>query len=184
MKKSTRIILIILCSLCSLFISLLFLIPLYFLIKAKPIDDVKVDDKPTFTTITNDFNILDQDENVANNYYKSILENLELNDDYALSKKELLEDYYGDYKVYKFLPYDDYNIKLDNYDVLVSIDGEYFKLGHITDRAKDYIEKAKKMYLTFYHGEYKMITDDDVVKDKHDSYFKFNIVREIKKEVQ
>lgn len=184
MKKNTRIILIILCSLCSLFISLLFLIPLYFLIKAKPIDDVKADDKPTYRNITNDFNILDLDDNVAKNYYRSIIDELELNDDYQLSKKELLDEYMDGDKIYKYLPYDDYKIKLENYDVYVSIDDEYHKLGSITDKAQPYIDDAKKMYLTFYHGEYKIIKDDDVLKDKHDSYFKFNIVREIKKEVQ
>ena len=68
MKKSTRIILIVLCSLCSIFVSFLFLIPLYFLVRdmlkspeqIKQVEQVKKtnNDEPDYFTITNDFNIL------------------------------------------------------------------------------------------------------------------------------
>ena len=104
------------------------------------------------------------------NFYK---QDLDENDVYDWSNKELLEDSYED-KVYRYAPFKlDY--KIEDGNVYAEMDGEYVLTGRLKKTDLDRIDDGNYF---LYPNIYKKINDESVVKGSGDHYFGFYIKKE------
>ena len=104
------------------------------------------------------------------NFYK---QDLDENDEYDWSNKELLEDSYED-KVYRYAPFKlDY--KIEDGNVYAEMDGEYILTGRLKKTDLDRIDGGNYF---LYPNIYKKINDESVVKGQGDHYFGFYIKKE------
>lgn len=140
----------------------LFLTSLIVQLKEKKDIERRTNIKPSF--ITERYWLVDTQN--TDKVFQGYRHELEENDDYHLSAKELREDFTGD-KVYKYLPLD-LPLKLDGIDVYTYVDkDEWFKVG----RLKKGTDTDGECTLRFFVNEYKYITEDNIDKDKGNDYF-------------
>ena len=111
-------------------------------------------------------------ENV-NRFIKYYRDELEDNDEYHLSAKELKEEYDHE-KVYKYEPLE-LPLKLNDKEVYSQIEDEWLKVGRLKKTAD--LNGDLKLYL--YVNEYKYVIEDEVTKEKEDSYFGVETTRTI-----
>ena len=124
----------------------------------------KEDDRPRYSITTDIYYLVDTEN--ADRVYKYHREDLEENEDYFQSAKELRE-WYDNEKVWKYdpleLPY-----KLEGREVFTQLDDEWVKVGRLKKTAD--IEGGElKLYL--YPNEYKYVTEDSIEKEKGEHYF-------------
>lgn len=137
----------------------------YLLSKRKPKIKAEPGNEPKYS-ITTDLYYLADTEN-ADRVYKYHREDLEENDEYHRSAKELKEDYDHE-KVWKYEPLE-LPFKLEGREVYTELDGEWAKVGRLKKTAD--IEGGElKLYL--YPNEYKYVTEDSVEKEKGEHYFR------------
>lgn len=109
----------------------------------------------------------------ADKFLKAYKQDLEENDDYYLSAKELREDYEGE-KVYKYEPLE-LPLKLEGKDVYSYIDeGEWIKVGRLKKNA----DIDGKLTLRLFPNTYKYV-GDTIEKETEDSYFGIEVKRNI-----
>ena len=104
------------------------------------------------------------------NFYK---QDLDENEEYDWSNKELLEDSYDD-KVYRYDPFK-LNYKVEDGNVYAEMDGEYILTGRLKKTDLDRIDGGNYF---LYPNIYKKINDESVVKESGDHYFGFYIKKE------
>lgn len=117
---------------------------------------------PTTRTITENNWLVDSEN--AEKILKLVKNDLDENDDYHLSAKELKEDYEG--KVYRYEPYE-LPFKLEDRTVFAEVEGEWYRVGRLKKTAN--LEGTQRLYL--YVNEYKYVTEDSIEKEKDDPYF-------------
>ena len=109
---------------------------------------------------------------IGNKFYRAYREDLEDNDEYSQTKKEILDGYYypGD-KIYKFEPLSlPFRIE-DNMVYSYIKENEWVKVGRIKKTDIKKLAKAIKTELFLMPNYYKKVYSDDVETDHGDSYF-------------
>lgn len=109
----------------------------------------------------------------AESKYLKKTDELELNDDYDMSKKEMLEEFIYEDKVYRYLP-----TEFDAYlkdGLIYDLDGT--EIGKVKDEDIGYLTDYDKLEIVFYHGKHKFIDFDDetVYVEKGFNYFRYRI---------
>ena len=131
----------------------------------------KEEPKPYKRVIT-DINWLKDTEN-AEKFVKYYKDELEENDEYHRSARELKEDYDHE-KVYKYEPFE-LEFMLDGLEVYAMLGDEWVHIGRLKKNAI----MDGKMTLYLYVNTYKYVTEDEVYKDSGDSYFGIENVKTV-----
>lgn len=115
----------------------------------------------------------------SDKFYGYYLKNdyLDLNDDYNLKAKELLDIYYYGDKVYKYLPLEIDEFTIEDNQIYAPINNINVFVGSIPKNKLKLVSEAVDKQLIFYAGQFKKITDE-VYKDEHDHYFALIIKKE------
>lgn len=132
----------------------------------------KVASMPRYRTETNTYWVVDCD--CAEKYLRFYRDELEENDDYNLSAKELKEDF-CDEKVYKFEPLE-LPLKMEGLDVYSYRDKEEWeKIGRLKKTSD--INGELELYL--YPNIFKYVTEEGVSKETDDSYFGVTVTKKV-----
>ena len=108
----------------------------------------------------------------ADKFLKAYRNELEENEDYNLSAKELKE-YYDEEKVYKYEPLK-LPMKIEDLDVYSYIDeDDWIRIGRLKKNAD--LDGELTLYL--YPNTYKYVTEDNIEKETEDSYFGVEVKR-------
>lgn len=131
----------------------------------------KKETKPKIRTVTNIYYLVDTEN--AERVRKYYRQDLEENDEYFQSAKELKE-YYDHEKVWKYEPFE-IPFKLEGRDVYTNIEDEWFKIG----RLKKTADIEGKLTCYYYVNEYKYVTEDSVEKEKDEDYFGIEVKKQV-----
>lgn len=131
----------------------------------------KKETKPKTRTVTNIYYLVDTEN--AERVRKYYRQDLEENDEYFQSAKELKE-YYDHEKVWKYEPFE-IPFKLEGRDVYTNIEDEWFKIG----RLKKTADIEGKLTCYYYVNEYKYVTEDSVEKEKDEDYFGIEVKKQV-----
>lgn len=131
----------------------------------------KKETKPKISIVTNICYLVDTEN--AERVRKHYRQDLEENDEYFQSAKELKE-YYDHEKVWKYEPFE-IPFKLEGRDVYTNIEDEWFKIG----RLKKTADIEGKLTCYYYVNEYKYVTEDSVEKEKDDDYFGIEVKKQV-----
>lgn len=139
--------------------------------KAEPIKEMpKV--APKYRTETNTYWVVDCD--CAEKYLRFYRDELEENDDYNLSAKELKEDF-CDEKVYKFEPLE-LPLKMEGLDVYsYREENEWEKIGRLKKTSD--INGELELYL--YPNIFKYVTEEGISKETDESYFGVTVTKKV-----
>lgn len=129
--------------------------------------------------ICNELTIYKQNENVAQKYLEYIRDDLEPNEEYSYSNKQVLEDCDLDLKIFKYEPYETDDFKIEENKIYIKIENEYSLYGEINNNELEKIEDADKCNLIFYEGSFKYIEDDEVLKSNYKPYFKLQTIKKV-----
>ena len=129
--------------------------------------------------IYNELTIYKQNENVAQKYLEYIRDDLELNEEYSYSNKQVLEDCDIDMKIFKYEPYETDDFKIEENKIYIKIENEYSLYGEINNNELEKIEDTDKCNLIFYEGSFKYIEDDEVFKSNFKPYFKLQTIKKV-----
>lgn len=129
--------------------------------------------------ICNEHTIYKQNENVAQKYLEYIRDDLEPNEEYSYSNKQVLEDCDLDLKIFKYEPYETDDYKIEENKIYIKIENEYSLYGEINNNVLEKIEDADKCNLIFYEGSFKYIEDDEVFKSNYKPYFKLQTIKKV-----
>lgn len=129
--------------------------------------------------ISNEHTIYKQNENVAQKYLEYIRDDLEPNEEYSYSNKQVLEDCDLDMKIFKYEPYETDDFKIEENKIYIKIENEYSLYGEINNNVLEKIEDADKCNLIFYEGSFKYIEDDEVFKSNYKPYFKLQTIKKV-----
>ena len=112
------------------------------------------------------------EENVGNKFYRAYKDDLDENDEYSQTKKEILEGYYDSgEKIYKFEPLS-IPFKIEEDKVFSYIDEDkWILVGTLKKKDMRKLAKATKTELFLMANYYKQVYSNDVVTDSGDSYF-------------
>ena len=104
-------------------------------------------------------------------------DDLDINDDYYMSKKELLDEYVYEYKVYQYLPTEFDAYLKDGY----IYDDDDFMIGKIKDTDIQYLVDYVNLEIVYHFGKYKYLDFDnnDVYVEKGFNYFTYRIKKEV-----
>lgn len=142
--------------------------------KAEPIKEMPkvAPSAPKYRTETNTYWVVDCD--CAEKYIKYYRDELEENDDYNLSAKELKEDF-CDEKVYKFEPLE-LPLKMEGLDVYSYRENEEWeKIGRLKKTSD--INGELELYL--YPNIFKYVTEEGISKETDDSYFGVTVTKKV-----
>ncbi len=127
---------------------------------------------PRYRTETNTYWVVDCD--CAEKYLRFYRDELEENDDYNLSAKELKEDF-CDEKVYKFDPLE-LPLKMEGLDVYsYREENEWEKIGRLKKTSD--INGELELYL--YPNIFKYVTEEGISKETDDSYFGVTVTKKV-----
>ena len=115
-----------------------------------------------------------EEEQEAISKYENDTDELIENDDFRMTKKEMIDEPYQE-KFFKYEPteFDCYIKGVGVYD----LDDTY--IGDIKKRDLKYLEDYHKAFLVFYHGKYKWTDGDRVYTEGGISYFKLHIIKRL-----
>ena len=117
-------------------------------------------------------------EDIGNKFYRAYKEDLEENDDYHMTKKEILEQYYYGDKIYKYEPFS-LPFKVEDGKVYSYIEDEkWMYVGSIKKREIAKYEQSKKTELYLMPNYFKKVNDETVEADSGDSYFGLEVTIE------
>ena len=156
---------------------------LYKKVKAKPETNSFVSTKVTEPAeprkLTYDEYLWLQDtEDIGNRFFKAFKEDLEENDDYHMTKKEILDEYYPGDKIYKYEPFL-LPFKVEEGKVYSYInEGEWICVGALKKRDIAKYERSKRTELYLMPNYFKKVYDDEVETDSGDSYFGLLVILE------
>ena len=120
-----------------------------------------------------EYTVYPVDQVNADKFFSFYKQDLDENEEYDWSNKELLEDSYDD-KVYRYDPFK-LNYKVEDGNVYAEMDGEYILTGRLKKTDLDRIDGGNYF---LYPNIYKKINDESVVKESGDHYFGFYIKKE------
>lgn len=123
---------------------------------------------PKYTYDNFDFEWYEED---AINKYSKMTDELYLNDEYDRSKKELLEDYYFNDKVYRYEPTDFPCTIKDGF----VYDSDDLLIGKVKDYDLQFLNNYVSSDIVYHHGKNKYIGEEDVYIDKGFNYFTYRI---------
>lgn len=112
-------------------------------------------------------------ENKFFNFYK---DELEENDEYNLTAKELKEDYM-DEKVWKYAPYD-LPFRTEGDEVYSVLNDEWVRIGKIKSRDVSKLEEGE-VTLALYPKIYKYVTEEGIQRESDTPYFALTVKRKI-----
>ena len=120
-----------------------------------------------------EYTVYPVDQVNSDKFFSFYKQDLDENEEYDWSNKELLEDSYDD-KVYRYDPFK-LNYKIEDGNVYAEMDGEYILTGRLKKTDLDRIDGGNYF---LYPNIYKKINDESVVKESGDHYFGFYIKKE------
>ena len=124
--------------------------------------------KPTSYT---EYLWLQDTEEIGNKFFNAYKEDLEENDDYHMTKKEILDEYYDGDKIYKYEPFS-VPFKVEGNKVYSFIkENEWICVGTIKKREIAKYEQSTHTDLQLMPNYFKKVEDDSVEADHGDSYF-------------
>lgn len=114
---------------------------------------------------------LSDTEDIGNKFFKAYKEDLEENDDYHMTKKEILDTYFDGDKIYKYEPFS-LPFKVENNKVYSFIEkNDWICVGTIKKRDMAKYEQSKYTELHLMPNFFKKVNDESVEADQGDSYF-------------
>ena len=117
-------------------------------------------------------------EDIGNKFVKAYKEDLEENDDYHMTKKEILDEYFDGDKIYKYEPFS-LPFKVEDGKVYSYIEDEkWMYVGSIKKREIAKYEQSKKTELYLMPNYFKKVNDETVEADSGDSYFGLEVTIE------
>ena len=110
----------------------------------------------------------------AERFFKAYRHDMDEDDDYFLSNKELKEDFYDN--VYRYFPYQ-LPFKIENErDVYSWIsEDEWIFIGKVSRQDLQYLNDSKYQQLFLYANIYKYVTDENVEKIEDDPFFALKV---------
>ena len=122
---------------------------------------------------------LQDTEEIGNKFYNAYKEDLEENDDYFMTKKEILDEYYSGDKIYKYEPFS-LPYKVEDGKVYSYIkEDEWLYVGSLKKRDLAKYLRSKKAELYLMPNFFKKVFSDDSVETDHgDTYFGMLVVLE------
>lgn len=119
-------------------------------------------------------------EDIGNKFFRAYKEDLDENDDYHMTKKEILDEYYYGDKIYKYEPFS-LPFKVEDRKVFSQLeDGEWTFVGNIKKRDIEKYEKSIKSELYLMPNYFKKVIDVETVEaDSGDSYFGLEVTIEM-----
>ena len=121
---------------------------------------------------------LQDTEDIGNRFYRAYKDDLEENDDYHMTKKEILEDYYDGDKIYKYEPFL-LPFKVEDGKVYSYIkEDDWVCVGTLKKRDIAKYERSRKSELYLMPNYFKKVYDDEVEADHGDTYFGLLVVLE------
>ena len=110
-------------------------------------------------------------EDIGNKFFRAYKEDLDENDDYSQTKKEILEYYdYGE-KIYKYEPYE-LPFKVENGEVFSYIkEDKWIKIGRLKKTQIKKYEQSSCTCLYLMPNYYKKVYDDEIETDHGDCSF-------------
>lgn len=166
------------------FLCLLVLValPLFFFVKKlnkKQAAKVSAPIEPTGPRTIQEYLWLMDTEDIGNKFYRAYKEDLEENDDYHMTKKEILDEYYLGDKIYKYEPFS-LPFKVEDRKVFSQLeDGEWTFVGNIKKRDIEKYEKSIRTELYLMPNYFKKVNDETVEADSGDSYFGLEVTIEM-----
>ena len=123
-----------------------------------------------------DYLWLNDSEEQANRFFKAFKDELQDNDDYHMTKKEILEDYDVGDKIYKYEPFS-LPYKVEDGKVYSYIeDEEWICVGSLKKRDMAKLEQSIKTELCLMPNYYKKVYSDEIETDQGDSYFGLSVI--------
>jgi len=117
-------------------------------------------------------------EDIGNKFVRAYKEDLEENDDYHMTKKEILDEYFDGDKIYKYEPFS-LPFKVEERKVFSQLeDGEWTFVGNIKKRDMEKYEKSIRAELYLMPNYFKKVNDETVEADSGDSYFGLEVMIE------
>lgn len=127
-------------------------------------------------TTYQDYLWLQNTDDVGNQFFKAYKDELEESDDYHMTKKEILDEYYDGGKIYKYEPFS-LPFKVENGKVYSYIkQDEWICVGTIKKREIAKYEQSIKTELCLMPNYFKVVDDDSVITDSGDSYFGLSVI--------
>lgn len=118
-----------------------------------------------------------KEQEYETSFFRFYKEDFNENDDYTLTKKELIEEHEGE-RIYRYYPLQ-IPFKLDGTDVYsYTKEEEWRKVGVITEHEAKLVNNNTS-WLQLYGGSYKQIYDDEVEIDTRDPFFGFLIKEKV-----
>ena len=119
-------------------------------------------------------------EDIGNKFVRAYKEDLEETDDYHMTKKEILDEYYYGDKIYKYEPFS-LPFKVEDRKVFSQLeDGEWTFVGNIKKRDIEKYEKSIRTELYLMPNYFKKVIDEETVEtDSGDSYFGLEVTIEM-----
>lgn len=147
--------------------------------KEKPVPKAAITEPVEPRKITYDEYLWLQDtEDVGNKFFQAYKDDLEENDDYHMTKKEILEEYYDGDKIYKYEPFL-LPFKVEDGKVYSYIkEDEWIYVGSLKKRDIAKYERSKRTELYLMPNYFKKVYDDSVETDSGDSYFGLLVILE------
>ena len=117
-------------------------------------------------------------EDIGNKFFRAYKEDLEETDEYHMTKKEILDEYFDGDKIYKYEPFS-LPFKVEDGKVYSYIEDEkWMYVGSIKKREIAKYEQSKKTELYLMPNYFKKVNDETVEADSGDSYFGLEVTIE------
>ena len=143
--------------------------------KFAPKEEPKGPKKPT--TYTEYLWLMDT-EDIGNKFFRAYKEDLEETDEFHMTKKEILDEYFIGDKIYKYEPFS-LPFKVENGKVYSYIEEDNWEyVGSIKKREIAKYERSKRTELYLMPNYFKKVNDETVEADSGDSYFGLEVTIE------
>lgn len=148
--------------------------------KSKPNETEPKAEEPARPRTIQEYLWLMDTEDIGNKFVRAYKEDLEETDDYHMTKKEILDEYYYGDKIYKYEPFS-LPFKVEDRKVFSQLeDGEWTFVGNIKKRDIEKYEKSIRTELYLMPNYFKKVIDEETVEaDSGDSYFGLEVTIEM-----
>jgi len=147
--------------------------------QTKTIQNVPKAEEPARPKKIQEYLWLMDTEDIGNKFVRAYKEDLDENDDYHMTKKEILDEYFDGDKIYKYEPFS-LPFKVEDRKVFSQLeDGEWTFVGNIKKRDIEKYEKSIRTELYLMPNYFKKVNDETVEADSGDSYFGLEVTIEM-----
>ena len=110
-------------------------------------------------------------EDIGNKFFRAFREDLEETDEYHMTKKEILDEYFDGDKIYKYEPYS-LPFKVEDGKVYSYIEEDkWIYVGSIKRKEIAKYEQSTKTDLQLMPNYFKKVNDETIESDHGDAYF-------------